>query len=184
MPRRSQLQREIRQNRPFRSKAHEATVALLRTADILRQALSEVVDPAGLTLQQYNVLRILRGAGEAGLPTLEIAERMLERAPGITRLLDRLEQKELVRRERSARDRRVVVCWPTPRALALLADLDPKIDALEARGMQDVAERQQQALIAALDAVRAAHPSCRRSPPSASPSTSTGSSPTAERKRP
>ena len=81
---------EIKQKRPFRSSADEAVVTLLRTADRLRTALSSVVEPHGITLQQYNVLRILRGAGTDGLPTLEIAERMIGQAPGITRLLDRI----------------------------------------------------------------------------------------------
>ena len=167
----SPLQREIRQTRPFRSRAHEATVALLRTADVLNQAFGKVVEPAGLTPQQYNVLRILRGAGEAGLPTLEIAERMVERAPGITRLLDRLEQKDLVRRERCPSDRRQVLCWPTAGALALLAKLDPAVDDLENRSLSGLPQIDQQHLIDFLDAVRAAHPSCGRehqAPPSQS----------------
>ena len=165
----SPLQREIRQTRPFRSRAHEATVALMRTADILSQAFGKVVDPAGLTAQQYNVLRILRGASEAGLPTLEIAERMIERAPGITRLLDRLEQKDLVRRERCPSDRRQVLCWPTAGALDLLARLDPAVDELENRSLAALSQADQQHLIDFLDAVRAAHPSCGRNsqPPSA-----------------
>ncbi len=176
----SPLQKEIRQTRPFRSRAHEASVGLLRTADLLRQALTETVAPKGLTPQQYNVLRILRGAGEAGLPTLEIADRMLERAPGITRLLDRLEQKKLVRRERCAQDRRQVLCWPTATALAILAEIDPVIDALESKTMAALAEEDQQRLIDALDAVRAAHPLSRHRSPSVQP----GSGPTPERKQP
>src|SRR6478752_1983616 len=94
---RSALQEEIRQTRPFSSPSEEAAVALVRTADLLRRALTAVVDPHDITLQQYNVLRILRGAGVDGLPTLEIASRMVEHAPGVTRLLDRLQGKGLVR---------------------------------------------------------------------------------------
>jgi len=173
----SQLQREIRQTRPFRSRAHEATVALMRTADVLSQAFGKVVDPTGLTAQQYNVLRILRGAGEAGLPTLEIAERMIERAPGITRLLDRLEQKDLVRRERCAGDRRQVLCWPTASALALLAKLDPEIDALETRSLAALPQSDQQRLIDFLDIVRAAHPSCSRAASPTEPELHAGEAP-------
>src|SRR5688572_9880482 len=92
------LRREIKQARPFRSMAEEAALAVLRTADVLRRRLSEAMEPVGITMQQYNVLRILRGAGEGGLPTLEIADRMLERQPGITRLLDRLERKGWIER--------------------------------------------------------------------------------------
>ena len=94
----SAIQKEIKQGRPFDSKAAEGVVALLRTTDLLRRVLSGVVETRGLTLQQYNVLRILRGAGSEGLPTLEIGQRMIEKSPGVTRLLDRLEAKRVVRR--------------------------------------------------------------------------------------
>lgn len=121
------LKEEIRQNLPFRSKGHEAYLSLLRTADQARHAVAEVIEARGVTLQQYNVLRILRGAGGEGLPTLEIADRMIERTPGITRLLDRLENKGWVTRERSPRDRRTVRCRATPSALALLEELDDPV---------------------------------------------------------
>ena len=104
------LREEIRQERPFDSPAQEATLALLRTTDLVRRRLAAVIEPHGVTLQQYNVLRIRRGAGADGLQTLEIAHRMVEQAPGITRLLDRLEAKRLVRREPPVGDRRFVIC--------------------------------------------------------------------------
>ena len=90
------IARELKQKKPFPSKAEEAAVTLMRTADVLRRFIGTVIEPHGITSQQYNVLRILRGAGERGLPTLEIAERMIESTPGITRLIDRLETKKLV----------------------------------------------------------------------------------------
>ena len=121
---RSAVQEEIQQRRPFSSPAEEAVVALVRTADLMRRALTHVVEPRGITLQQYNVLRILRGAGTEGLPTLEIAGRMIEQAPGVTRLLDRLQAKALVRRQRSAEDRRQIRCWITPAGLDLLQRLE------------------------------------------------------------
>lgn len=121
---RSAVQDEIQQRRPFSSQAEEAVVALVRTADLLRRALTHLVEPQGITLQQYNVLRILRGAGTEGLPTLEIAGRMIEQAPGVTRLLDRLQAKGLVRRQRSAEDRRQIRCWIAPAGLALLERLE------------------------------------------------------------
>ena len=105
----SALQREIRQNRPFQSPADECIVGLVRTVDGLKTRGARLFKASGITLQQYNVLRILRGAGGEGLPTLEIAERMVEHAPGITRLLDRLEKKRLVKRECSGPDRRRIV---------------------------------------------------------------------------
>ena len=86
---------EIKQSKPFPSKSQEAYVALLRTADDSKRFVTQVLEPSGVTLQQYNVLRILRGAGEGGLPTLTVAERMVERTPGVTRLIDRMEKLQL-----------------------------------------------------------------------------------------
>lgn len=126
------LKEEIRQNLPFRSKGHEAYLSLLRTADLAKHRVLEALQVAGVTLQQYNVLRILRGAGVQGLPTLEIAERMIERTPGITRLLDRLESKGLVTRERSKKDRRTVRCHMTAAGLDLLAALDSPVEQVDA----------------------------------------------------
>jgi DNA-binding MarR family transcriptional regulator len=133
MPNRpSRLQREIKQSRPFRSISQEATLGLLKTTDLLRRHLARIVGQVcqadELTLQQYNVLRILRGAGVEGLPTLEIASRMVEQTPGITRLIDRLEVKGFVARERSGEDRRQVTCRITRAGLALLAKLDDQVD--------------------------------------------------------
>ena len=123
---------DLKQTRPFPSKTQEAAVGLLRTADILRRLVSIVVEPKGITVQQYNVLRILRGAGEKGLPTLDIADRMIETTPGITRLIDRLETKKLVGRERCPTDRRQVFCRITKSGLALLDSLDaPMLEATD-----------------------------------------------------
>jgi MarR family transcriptional regulator, organic hydroperoxide resistance regulator len=124
------LREEIRQNKAFESPAQEAILALSRTADVLQRRFAELVEPHGISLQQYNVLRILRGAGREGTPTLEIVDRMIQRTPGITRLLDKLEAKRLVRRKRCPEDRRQVLCWITKAGLLLLADLDkPLVDA-------------------------------------------------------
>src|SRR3954453_24042993 len=120
----SALQHELRQRRPFQSAAHEAVVGLMRTADLVRRQMTAQIEPHGITLQQFNVLRILRGAGEDGLPTLEVADRMIEQAPGVTRLFDRLEAKELVRRQRCPKDRRQHLCWITAKGLAVLYKLD------------------------------------------------------------
>ena len=99
------LQHEIQQSHPFRSHSQEAVLGILRTADLLRRVISQIVEPWGITQQQYNVMRILRGAGDEGLPTLTIAQRMVERTPGITRLIDRLESKGWVERTRCPNDR-------------------------------------------------------------------------------
>ncbi len=89
---------EIKQRKPFPSKGQEAAVTLMRTADVVRRAVGSAIEPHGITVQQYNVLRILRGAGPDGLPTLEIVQRMIEQTPGITRLINRLQGKNLVAR--------------------------------------------------------------------------------------
>lgn len=153
----SALQREIRQTKPFRSKSHEAVVGLLRTTDVVRRCLEKAMSPYGITLQQYNVLRILRGAGEQGLPTLSIAERMIEATPGITRLLDRLEAKALVRRERCPHDRRQVLCYLTPAGLDLVDRLDEPVHRGDYDAVAMLTQEDQEALIRLLDAIRAGH---------------------------
>ncbi|NJD17754.1 MAG: MarR family transcriptional regulator [Gemmatimonadetes bacterium] len=150
----SRLQQEIRQSRPFRSRTHEAFLSLLRTADVARSRMSDVCQRAGVTFQQYNVLRILRGAGEAGLPTLEIGARMIERTPGVTRILDRLERKGWVTRERHAEDRRQVWCHITPEGVALLARLDAPVDAGDAAVFAGMDDAEVDALVRTLDRVR------------------------------
>lgn len=150
----TQLQRELRQNKPFRSPAHEAVVALFRTADLIRRQMSLVVEPHGITLQQFNVLRILRGAGDDGVPTLEIAERMVEQTPGVTRLLDRLEAKGLVARKRCPSDRRQVLCRISAAGLELLAALDAPVHAANERAVEALDERARRQLIKLLDRVR------------------------------
>ncbi len=149
------LQQEIRQSKPFLSLGQEAVLGILRTADELRHRLTELVSPRGITLQQYNVLRILRGAGEAGLPTLEIAERMIERSPGITRLLDRLEKKGLVRRQRCQEDRRQMLCWISADGRELLGALDGPIAQAEGEALATMETADLERLIELLDTVRA-----------------------------
>jgi DNA-binding MarR family transcriptional regulator len=146
---------EIRQTRPFASAAHEAVVTLLGTADRVRVALAAVVEARGITLQQYNVLRILRGAGSGGLPTLEIASRLIEHNPGITRLLDRLEAKGLVRRVRCPQDRRQVLCAATGAARRVLASLDGPVAAAAASLLAPLDLSRTAELVRLLDAVRA-----------------------------
>ncbi len=151
-----QIQREIKQRRPFPAPSQEAVVGLLRTTDLLRRVLASVVEPARITLQQYNVLRILRGTGPEGLPTLEIAGRMIEQAPGITRLLDRLEAKRLVRRHRCPRDRRRVLCTITPAGGILLTELDRPVADASAAFCRGLGVGRTRRLIRLLDEVRAA----------------------------
>ena len=153
----SALQTELRQRKPFQSAAHEAVVGLMRTADLIRRHATAVVEPHGITLQQFNVLRILRGAGDAGLPTLEVAERMIEQTPGVTRLLDRLESKELVRRQRCPKDRRQHLCWITEKGLALLEKIDTVAFRAPEESMKGLRQKDRVTFIRLMDAIRAAH---------------------------
>lgn len=148
------MQRELKQSRPFAAATQEATVSLLRTADLVRRSVAAIVEPHGITLQQYNVLRILRGAGKDGLPTLEIAQRMVEQTPGITRLIDRLETKKLVHRERCPTDRRQVFCRITKDGLDLLARLDTPVRKSEDVALGALSPRQLEQLLGLLDLAR------------------------------
>ena len=131
-------------------------MTLVATANRVRDRLSEPIERAGITQQQYNVLRILRGAGEAGIPTLDIAARMLERSPGITRLLDRLESRRLVRRKRCPTDARQVLCYSTAEGLRLLATLDAPVTETATRCLAPLGASRTAELIALLDDLRAA----------------------------
>jgi DNA-binding MarR family transcriptional regulator len=145
---------EIQQTRPFASPADEGIVTLLRTADAVRRALSEVVSVHGITLQQYNVLRILRGAGKGGLPTLDVADRMIETTPGITRLLERLERKGLAARQRSSEDHRRVLCRATPEGLRILGALDRQVTEAAQRILGPLGSRRTRELVRLLDDAR------------------------------
>ena len=118
------LQDEIRQTRPFVSLEEEVLVALVRTADVALRPEVELLKSRSLSPTQYNVLRILRGAGPGGLSCREVAERMVTREPDLTRLLDRLERRGLIARGREAKDRRVVVTRITREGLGVLEALD------------------------------------------------------------
>lgn len=151
----SSLLEELKQNRPFSTAAEELGVALLRTASLLRRAVAQRVEPHGISLAQYNVLRILRGAGDEGLPTLAVRDRLVEEAPGITRLVDKLELSGHVHRDRTGKDRRTVRCRITSQGLELLSSLDSLVqDANELIGSGLPDERDQRLLIDLLARLR------------------------------
>ncbi len=116
----SRLQQEIEQSRPFETPELEAYLNVWRTQDRLCGEVSRFLKGFGISLPQYNALRILRGAGSPGLPCLKVAQRMVARVPDITRLLGRMERAGLVERERLASDRRVVRARVTRQGLKLL----------------------------------------------------------------
>lgn len=126
---RSRLQKEIRQTRPFDSPEVEAYLNLLRTHDRLHGDLKRFLKQHGISQPQYNVLRILRGAGDQGLPCLAVADRMVTRVPDVTRLVERLADAGLVCRDRSKADGRVVLTRLTPKGKRLLARLDDPVAA-------------------------------------------------------
>lgn len=151
------LQAELGQGRPFRSPRQEATVALLRTASVVTRAFARLVEPAGLSWPQYNALRIIRGAGSAGIPTLAIRERMIDQGTTITRLLDKLEAAGLIRRERSLPDRRQVLCYTTAEGRRVLDGLDPKVDALDEVVTGTLSQDRLRRFVALLEEVRRAN---------------------------
>jgi DNA-binding MarR family transcriptional regulator len=149
----SRLQAEIKQTKPFERLEHEAILGLLRTAAVIDHANDEALRPFGLTGTQFNVLRILRGAGQDGLCGREIGERMITRVPDVPRLLDRLEKSGLITRERDRDDRRHVTARITAKGRDLLEEVGNAGAVVEKR-FRRLAQDQLQALVAALDVIR------------------------------
>jgi MarR family transcriptional regulator, organic hydroperoxide resistance regulator len=148
------LQDEIKQKRPFHSLEEEVLLGLARTADAVARAGEEVLKGSGLTATQYNVLRILRGVGAAGLSCGDVASRMITRDPDLTRLLDRLEARALVTRARDGEDRRVVVTRITREGLALLTELDEPVQAQNRKAVGHLGEQKLRTLAQLLDEAR------------------------------
>lgn len=134
--------------------AQEVATEVLRTADDLRRRVAAALAPHAITSQQYNVLRILRGAHPGSLPTLEVGARMIEKTPGITRLLDRLEELELVDRERGVEDRRLVECRITVGGLSLLAELDGPINEVNRNAIRALTPSERRSLVRLLGIMR------------------------------
>ncbi len=149
------LQDEIKQTRPFTTLEEEVLVGLARTSDAMQRGLAVVLKDGGISAAQYNVLRILRGAGAAGLACGEIAERMVTRDPDLTRLLDRLETRHLASRARDGADRRVVTTRITATGLKLLADLERPLQDMTRRMLGHLGERRLRELAELLDEARA-----------------------------
>jgi DNA-binding MarR family transcriptional regulator len=123
--------RERLQQRRFKRLADEAVVSLMVAADHIDQAVAPIWDRHGITADQYNVLRILRGVYPGGHPRNEVARRMIHRAPDVTRMLDRLVRRGLVARLRNADDRRESLATITKAGLALLDRIDPEVQAVQ-----------------------------------------------------
>jgi len=145
---------ELKQSKPFARPESEAFVGLLRTAAMIDHAANEALKPYGLTQTQYNVLRILRGAGTDGLCGREVGERLIARVPDVPRLLDRMVEAGLISRERDSADRRHVTARITPEGLQLLDRVTPVLETLEARWFGSLQASELEGLIQALDALR------------------------------
>jgi DNA-binding MarR family transcriptional regulator len=148
------LGREIKQERPFATVEEEVFLNLQRTADALMRRLVDTLKAADLTPTQYNALRILRGAGDEGLPCREVGERMVTRDPDVTRLLDRMEARGFVARGRDRRDRRVITVRITEQGAAALEATDPLVSELLVSALAHLGPTRLRALNELLEAAR------------------------------
>ncbi|HEX8393224.1 MAG TPA: MarR family transcriptional regulator [Longimicrobium sp.] len=143
----NRLQDDLRQTRPFSSLEQEAHLSVQRTEAVLGHAVAEMLKPFDITPTQYNVLRILRGAGEEGLCRNDVRDRMVAKVPDVTRLLDRMEAAGLVQRERGGSDRRYVTTRITAQGLRLVDSLDEPVAALHRRMLGHMDELELRTLI-------------------------------------
>ena len=144
---------EIHQSRPFATLEEELLVSLLRTTDVLHERFEQIIRPFNISMTQYNVLRILRGAEPSGRTCGEIGERMIAREPDVTRLLERMDKAGLIKRTRASADRRVVVTRITSAGLKLLDELDPKLRELDGL-LKPMGERKIESTLKLLDEIR------------------------------
>jgi DNA-binding MarR family transcriptional regulator len=145
---------EIRQTKPFASVEEEAFLNLGRTFQVLQEKVAGLLKEHQLTPAQYNILRILRGAAPQGLTCSQASERMLTPDPDMTRLLDRMEARQLIGRERSREDRRVVVTRITKTGLDLAARIDQPLDEVLRRMFGHVGKHKLKDLIETLEILR------------------------------
>ena len=148
------LKDEIKQGKPFESLEAEVILNLMRTSDAIARGIEDILKLAGLSGTQYNVLRILRGAGEQGLCCREAAERMITRDPDITRLVDRLERRNLLTRSRDSRDRRVITIRITLAGQKILKDLDGPMEEFHRNRLSHLKKDDLRELLELLEAAR------------------------------
>jgi len=148
------LQDEIKQSKPFPSLEEEVLLNLQRTADAAMRPVEAEIKSHGLSTTQYNVLRILRGAGEEGRTCGDIGDRLITRDPDITRLLDRMEKRGLIRRERQTKDRRVILTFISQEGLDILAQLDDTVPHTIKRALGHLGERKLKDLCRLLEQAR------------------------------
>lgn len=145
------LQRKTRQTKPYENPGAELFLSLFVLSQRLQDASAQILKAADLSAPQYNVLRILRGSGDEGRTCHEIGERMIQRVPDVTRLLDRLEARGLILRQRETADRRVVRVWASKEGLALIAPLDAPLAELHQRHYDILGEKRAQQVLGAIE---------------------------------
>lgn len=150
--------RPAKDDKPFPKPAplleQDAFMSIQRNADWLMRGFEEILEEANLSPAQYNVLRILRTAGPSGMACHEIGERMITRDPDMTRLLDKLEERELLGRSRERNDRRVIRTRITPAGLKLLKELDDPVRSLHRQQLGHLSEKRLRLLVRLLESVR------------------------------
>lgn len=149
-----EIQKILKQKKPFSSREEAAFLAVQLAAEALKTRFNELFKSRNLTAAQYNVLRILRGAGSEGLSCREIGERMITRDSDITRMLDRLEARELITRERQTDDRRVVLAFIANSGLSLLKELDKPVETLHKAQLSHLTEKELESMTRLLSRVR------------------------------
>lgn len=148
------LRDELKQKKPFSTLEEEASLNILRTNVVLEDSMEQLLKPHGITPTQYNVLRILRGAGTAGLCRNEVRDRLLTRMPDATRLLDRMEEAGLVTRSRDGDDRRLVATRLTAEGRRLVNALDDDVVQEHQRRLGHLTTPQLRTLIDLLEYAR------------------------------
>ena len=148
------LRDELRQLKPFQSLAQEAHLNVGRTDAVLQEGIERTLKPYGISATQYNVLRILRGAGASGLCRNDIRDRLVTRMPDVSRLLDRMEEAGLVERERDTADRRLVTTRLSPRGMTLVQELDGPVAAEHQRQLGHLNEEELRTLVRLLTRAR------------------------------
>ena len=147
------LHQQLKKQKPFDSPQQEAMLSILRTSDLLENRLARLLRQHDLTPSQYNALRILRGAGKP-LPCLEVANRMIQVAPAITRVIDQLVARALIEKHQSPEDRRVFLVGLTTRSRRLLKKLDSPIQNLHQSLMGHLSRTDLKRLIQLLESAR------------------------------
>lgn len=145
--------KEIHQTKAFATIEEELLVSLLRTTDVLQERFEQMIRPFNISMTQYNVLRILRGAEPDGRTCGEIGERMIAREPDVTRLLERMDKAGLIKRTRDSADRRVVFTRITSGGLKLLDEIDPKLREIDGL-LKPMGERKVETMLKLLDELR------------------------------